>query len=195
MGIKRKGRYKEIVPGTRNGRLCFIQERSEQLRPGVYTVECRCDCGKTVVVRKDAFVLGRSKSCGCAQRDAVVATNRGKRLAPGESNMSTVFLGYRRGAKARGIVFELSLGQFRSIAEKPCFYCGLPPSNIRSQAGRFGDYVYSGVDRFDNTKGYTIGNCVPCCWPCNRSKRTMSGLEFIEHARKIVSLHPTVVKT
>jgi hypothetical protein len=35
----------------------------------------------------------------------------------------------------------------------------------------YGKYVYNGIDRLDNTKGYTIDNIVPCCYKCNVLKK------------------------
>jgi 5-methylcytosine-specific restriction endonuclease McrA len=31
-------------------------------------------------------------------------------------------------------------------------------------------FLYSGIDRKDNEKGYTEENCVPCCKRCNGIK-------------------------
>ena len=44
----------------------------------------------------------------------------------------------------------------------------------------------TGVDRFDNTKGYIHGNCVPCCQTCNRSKMDSPFDEWFAHISQIV---------
>jgi hypothetical protein len=50
----------------------------------------------------------------------------------------------------------------------------------------YGDYVYNGIDRKNNSLGYVSNNCVPCCSECNLMKRKMSVNQFLEHMRKIL---------
>jgi len=45
--------------------------------------------------------------------------------------------------------------------------------------------VYNGIDRIDNTKGYTPENCVPCCFEVNAMKRDFSEQRFIELCAKV----------
>ena len=49
---------------------------------------------------------------------------------------------------------------------QPCWYCGSMP------------IPRNGIDRQDNSKGYEIGNCVPCCTKCNLLKSDMSYEDF-----------------
>jgi hypothetical protein len=44
----------------------------------------------------------------------------------------------------------------------------------------YGNYTYNGLDRVNNSKGYTRTNVVPCCIICNNAKRTLSLSEFLE---------------
>lgn len=48
-------------------------------------------------------------------------------------------------------------------------------------------YTYNGVDRVNNSDGYTIKNCVPCCAICNYAKRDLSETEFVAWARRLVA--------
>lgn len=65
-----------------------------------------------------------------------------------------------RNAKTRNITVDITLDQYiHLISGNKCFYCG---SALPECGG--------GLDRIDNTKGYTIGNLVPCCETCNRIK-------------------------
>lgn len=41
------------------------------------------------------------------------------------------------------------------------------------------DITDNGIDRVDNSKGYTSDNCVPCCWACNNAKKNNSSSEFL----------------
>jgi hypothetical protein len=55
------------LDGNRFGRLVAVREAPKPDSRERWF--CRCDCGTTVVVRKDALVAGRSRSCGCFKRD------------------------------------------------------------------------------------------------------------------------------
>jgi hypothetical protein len=73
---------------------------------------------------------------------------------------------YKNNADSRGYVFELSFETFSDLVEKNCYYCGTKPKK------------YNGIDRKNNSVGYTKRNCIPCCFRCNRMKYTMSEEEF-----------------
>lgn len=83
----------------------------------------------------------------------------------------------------RGLKHELTLEQFARLVAGPCLYCGEPPSERRVSG--YYRVLAHGLDRIDNTKGYTEDNVEPCCWRCNRWKHTMTVEEFIAHVRKI----------
>ena len=55
-----------IPPGTTSGRLTVIKEA--RTPSGLRGMLCRCECGKTVIVRNDSIRAGRTKSCGCMPR-------------------------------------------------------------------------------------------------------------------------------
>jgi 5-methylcytosine-specific restriction endonuclease McrA len=40
------------------------------------------------------------------------------------------------------------------------------------------DYIYNGIDRIDNERGYLPDNAVPCCKRCNQAKADMAIDEF-----------------
>lgn len=85
---------------------------------------------------------------------------------------------YASDARKRGYVFELEREHFYRLYDDACFYCNDTPS--------------CGVDRVDNTKGYSVQNTVGCCTCCNNSKGTKSYDEFEEHTRLFVEKHPTL---
>jgi hypothetical protein len=80
---------------------------------------------------------------------------------------------YKQGAKRRSLEWELTDEQFEALALSPCSFCGSLPRDI------------NGVDRLDNTKGYTVANSVPACAPCNYAKRERSAEEFLAWAKQI----------
>lgn len=56
------------LTGQRFGRLTVV-ERVENDRSNQAHWMCRCDCGNVVVIRGDHLRNGRTKSCGCLNRD------------------------------------------------------------------------------------------------------------------------------
>lgn len=88
----------------------------------------------------------------------------------------------RRKAGKKGCEFTITLQDVENIIFQDCYYCGIEPL----QKGR-GGVKYNGIDRFDNSKGYTAENCVPACGTCNRLKRKEDFAEFLARARRIVN--------
>ena len=80
---------------------------------------------------------------------------------------------YSAGAKKRGLEFELTLESIEVLLGQPCHYCG----SVTSQ----------GLDRVDNTVGYTLSNTVPCCKTCNLMKYKFTETEFLEKCHRISS--------
>lgn len=77
---------------------------------------------------------------------------------------------YKKGAKYRGLVFDISFEDFNNIVSKVCFYCG---------------NVGGGLDRMDSSMGYIKNNVVPCCSQCNYMKLDYSVDEFINKCKEI----------
>ncbi len=86
------------------------------------------------------------------------------------------------GNKRRNILVDLSFNQFEQLCkERFCHYCHVL---IRRGLGR-GYYL----DRKDNNLGYTVDNCVPCCWPCNQAKgNRYTYEEFLEISQLVFSM-------
>lgn len=79
---------------------------------------------------------------------------------------------YRGGAVRRGYSFELEHNDFIRILKGNCVYCGSENA--------------MGIDRVDNTIGYTLSNSVSCCAHCNRMKWAHSTQFFFNHILKII---------
>lgn len=103
--------------------------------------------------------------------------------------MRGLYRAYVAGSIKRGYNFELSEEEFRELTSMKCVYCGSEPSNVYRNEERFynGNYIYNGIDRVDNTQGYSKENCVPCCKKCNYMKRNLTYDDFIDHCRKIAA--------
>ena len=138
----------------------------------------RCSCGKTKSIVKSMVVNGRTKSCGCLQIAAIKKQGLANKKPPGEAALTCVLTSYRAAAKRRNLEFKLTRDQFRHLAKQPCCYCGAEPCNSLGKNKLNGDFVYNGIDRVNNAKGYTLDNTVPCCRLCNWAKGTLAPAEF-----------------
>lgn len=146
--------------------------------------KCRCDCGTAKIVSGRHLRNGCSKSCGCYMREQ--ARERGL-LPKGEAASNQILTRYKQQAKERGFSFRLSKKSFRALVQQNCVYCGAKPSNIsKGFSKRSGDFIYSGIDRVNSSKGYVSGNVVACCEWCNRMKLDHTAKEFLEHVTRIV---------
>jgi hypothetical protein len=113
-----------------------------------------------------------------------------------------VYNNFRSHAKMRGFDFELTMEQAEVLFKSNCYYCGIEPKQVKKHpTGKInpnrkwilknyfvpgGDYVYNGIDRKDNNKGYSLENCVPCCGRCNRAKDTTSYDEFLQYIDRLI---------
>ncbi len=90
---------------------------------------------------------------------------------------------YKKSARNRKLSFELCFGEFRSLVEGRCAYCGIGPYYWIKKDKR--KAKLNGVDRMDNKKGYTSGNSVTCCKYCNQAKSDKTIKIFFEWVRSV----------
>lgn len=90
-----------------------------------------------------------------------------------DNSIESKYRSYRRNAKQRNIEFKISKEDFFELVKMECKYCGSKGN------------PYNGVDRVDNSKGYIISNCVPCCEWCNKTKMAHTESELIDHIEKM----------
>lgn len=139
---------------------------------------CKCDCGKEVEVMGSHLTHtnnNATKSCGCSK-----GTYEGK-----EANYFRLYGKVRGGANGRNLEWRLEYKDFRQLVKLPCYYCGGLHSNTLTHRDDIRYTIkYNGIDRVDNTKGYVINNCVPCCQHCNKAKLTMPQSEFFNWLKR-----------
>ena len=144
-----------------------------------------CDCGKLRCVYGSSLTSQKAntRSCGCLRKVSPL------RKAFGEAAKWMAFRQYQKNmARTRGREWCLTLEQFLDITSKPCHYCGLAWSRTvpnKNNHQMYGVYKFNGIDRMNNTAGYTITNSVPCCKFCNRAKDTMTVEEFLEWSDRL----------
>jgi hypothetical protein len=83
----------------------------------------------------------------------------------------------KRSATTRGIVWQLTDNEAKTMMTSPCIYCKHIDLEVR----------VNGIDRLDSSKSYTTENCRPCCKNCNYMKGTFDPISFIQMCKKISS--------
>lgn len=98
-----------------------------------------------------------------------------------EANYRQRLAAYKSSAAVRK--YEFSLGDQLAIElfSADCHYCKWPGPN--------------GIDRVDNSLGYTASNSVSCCRFCNLAKGTQDALllqEWVKHVKSQADLKPKI---
>lgn len=174
-------RTEKVAPGMVFGHLTVIREiqKYNQKR-----YECLCSCGGTTVANPFSLYSGRLRNCKC----------RG--VSSDDATFKSLVLRHKENAKARNLDFTLTSDALSILYKQECFYCGAPPGMVkhpptkRLNPREGEDYIYNGLDRVDNAKGYIPENVVASCWACNRAKRELSTEEFLDRVFKIAFYKP-----
>jgi hypothetical protein len=145
---------------------------------GAYLWLCKCSCGKEKVTKSQYLIKGDTRSCGCLHKETTS-------LSFGESAFNAFLWQIKNDARKRNYSWMLTDTQVKEITKGNCFYCGIEPKQKYTRKKANGYYLYNGIDRVDNNRGYEIDNVVSCCGPCNRIKSDMSSNDFKEWIIKV----------
>ena len=184
---KRKGHkaynFKNEV-GNKYGKLTVLK-REKNNKFGTTRWLCQCECGNRTITNGLTLRSGQTKSCGCL--------NGGVERSGNAIYQKTLAL-TRWQSKKRGVVFELTLKDFKELMGGTCYYCGQKPHikryayhRTRKRLGINSDeaLLLNGVDKLIPQLGYVKGNVVSCCKYCNRAKSDLSIKKFKELIIKI----------
>lgn len=136
--------------------------------------KCKCNrCGKECIVRSDKMTSKRfpPKCCQYCVNDQQKETAERKYKIKDTKYLRNRINSIKGNAKTRHYNIELTDKQILDIIKQPCYYCN--------------QEIALGIDRLDSTKNYTLDNCVPCCFICNRMKNKYSLQTFLEKIRLI----------
>jgi len=176
------------IAGQQFGNLTAIEPIGEVDKRRYAIWRFRCKCGDIVersagVVTQSAKRTGRVPSCGKS------SCNGHPKLPPGHSAINELFGIYRRNAKKRNLSFELTEADFFWLISQNCFYCGDKPKLLPEKKGKghryYGEFYYNGIDRLNNSEGYTVGNTVACCSMCNRAKNNEPLEDFLSWVNRL----------
>lgn len=164
------------LTGKGFGRLIVIKRNYPNGKKGQPMWLCSCDCGtEEIIVSGGNLRNGQTKSCGCLQKERTIES---RRLPPGLASMRYLINSYKKSARIHKYEYNLTEEQFKILTRQDCYYCGAKPSGESNYRVYNGSYIYNGLDRIDNTKGYMIDNVVPCCKICNYAKKAKTLQEY-----------------
>lgn len=142
-----------------------------------YLIQCK-KCG-TIFSRRGTVIENTLNAVQCSN---CRKQRFGKPLNVLEYKM---YCFYRSGARQRGIEWNLSEKEFKSLIKGNCYYCGEMPSRHQSVSYRNDYELVNGIDRIDSSEGYSKNNCVPCCNTCNLMKNTLPKEVFLNKVSQI----------
>ena len=83
-------------------------------------------------------------------------------------------------AEERKRIVEMTKDEIMNMTDLPCVYCGKETIDGVKR---------NGIDRMDNSVGYTLSNCAPCCEICNYMKQSLDPHTFVERCAQISTGH------
>ena len=138
---------------------------------------CRCICGKVVIV--DGAKLPSRISCGCKRRKPK------PRLSIKQVVTNYLYGSYKANAARKNTPFRLSKKRFEAFIFANCSYCGDSPKTPFTKWRANEKCLFNGIDRVDNSKGYSHKNCVSCCKECNYKKGNQNVDGFLRWIKKV----------
>lgn len=155
---RKSSKYDHLV-----GSVLGTRKVLESLPRSLFQVQC-LDCGHLSTQR--GIDLEKMKNRSCIK---CIIDSR-------DANVTFIYNRVKGNAKTRKIKWELTIDEFKSIAQNQCFYCNsFPP---KSPGFRDRSPFYHGLDRINNNLGYNITNSVSCCAICNYAKHDLSIKDF-----------------
>ena len=176
------------LTSKRFGKLIVVKICDIRGNGGEVLYDCVCDCGNE---KQKVFGVnlssGKVNSCGCLLKNPP-NKNQNRKVAL----IKKIYSSMRSSGRSNLKGFNLNFDDFCNLIFSNCYYCGQLPSNTIKDYGNNGlishvELKYNGIDRKNNSVGYTKNNCVSCCKVCNFCKCSLSHEAFINQIRKIHS--------
>lgn len=134
---------------------------------------CRCSCGSEKTVALSDLMHKKSTKCySCAQKiwkeQSSIRT---------KSPYERLYEVYKKNADRASREFSLDFVDAILLFTSDCHYCLASPQSPAPRSD--GEFFYNGIDRKDNSVGYTKENSVACCTICNMAKRGYDYEKFV----------------
>ena len=185
------GRKSTHKVGDFHGKLEVLEVISNNTPGKHVSLRCLCHYCDTEVIMNNGNLAKKMNSCGCQQNNSDTWKSVGSKTKPwqlpsGQAARNNLEFQYKRSARERNFEYQLTTEEFTKLVSGECRYCGDSLTQVKKGQGKTsGDFRYTGIDRIDSTRGYTIDNCVSCCWLCNNMKYTTEESVFLKHVEKI----------
>ncbi len=167
----------------------YTPEIREGIERKIVVYEATCNCGNKLLGRAKDIKRGKIKSCGCLHKEKAKQMGFENKKEKGSSGINVIYRTYFKRAIERNLEFNLDRITFEKLILDNCYFCGTPPKNeIKlSYTGNSvnGQIKRNGIDRLDNTKGYTLENSVTCCTRCNYAKHTTDLQTFVKWSENL----------
>jgi hypothetical protein len=179
------------LDGQKFGKLTVIKYDHTEKPRGTAIFLCSCECGNIVPVASGHLRSGHTQSCGCYHQEQAAISSTNNTWGRKHKNPQIISAKHIwERSYSDGCSFET----FMILSQKPCYYCGILPSNtfnkyltkrgtltntkVKEVWAEQAYFTYNGLDRIDPSKDHSEDNVVPCCFRCNRAKDDMTAEEF-----------------
>ena len=137
---------------------------------------CTCDCGGVKTTTTHSLRNKTTRSCGCKHW--------------GKERYEHIYQRLVASADKRDVPLHLSFSEFLGFIGKDCHYCGAKLTWLERCAHIHvkGADAYN-IDRKNSALGYSVDNCVACCYVCNSTKNnkfTYDEFLLIAHGLRLV---------
>jgi len=185
----------QICKNTENVKYCnsFIGSKYNQLTildvvaPAEgkhYKAVCKCNCGKTKIIRLARVIQNETKTCRCVFQSEEFKNKIKDNLDIGKWGFKKRIIekeylnAYAIYNKTYNDKSDLTFFKFLQFSQENCHYCGCEPYIRTEKEDK--KFLYNGVDRKDSDLEHTIDNCVTSCTTCNFIKDVRPYDEFID---------------
>lgn len=149
-------------------------------RGALWTTEC-IRCGETKSLKADKL-----KKYGCF----ICSQTNSCKYKHGKYISSTFFWEFERGAKRRGIEFNITIDHLDELWVKQKGRCALTDTELSPPVLHKNRSYNASLDRIDSKYGYVEGNVQFVTKQVNVAKGTMSQDEWVKLAHETVRKHP-----
>lgn len=152
-------------------------------------VNCVCDCGKEIQIRKDCLQRGDSRSCGCLKKEQDKKNLGRATHKKSNTRLYKIWLGMKARCNNENVECYSRYGG-RGI--KVCEEWNSSFEPFEKWALENGYNTKMTIDRIDNEKGYSPTNCR---WLTNKeqcnNRRTTNKIMFKGKEMSLMQIHET----